>query len=198
MDTTSWIFDNAGSTSLEEIAAQIKAAGGKIDGDLRKLEKGGVVANIDSKTATAAMSKIADWCAAVKIRATRDGINSHQEPANRLRSGSHRRNISRRGSGDPGTLHVQEQTRRVHRHGQSNSEGKQHGEGVDGERERRDRRGEGLVERQRTSMTCFGCNNIGHRILECKEAKRCKQCGQTDHMKATCTVNKEELATKCN
>jgi hypothetical protein len=65
---TSWIFDNAGDIPLENIAAMIEGAGGTIEGELRKLDKGGVVAIIDNKTAPAAMSKIADWCATMKIR----------------------------------------------------------------------------------------------------------------------------------
>ena len=52
----------------EIIAAQIEQAGGKIEGKLRKMTNGGFVASIDSTTATAAMSKIADWCASWKIR----------------------------------------------------------------------------------------------------------------------------------
>jgi len=54
-----------------------------------------------------------------------------------------------------------------------------------------------LVERQRTPMTCFNCNAIGHRAAECKETKKCKMCGEAGHLKAECAANPEEQATKC-
>ena len=65
---TSWIFDNVGETTLDAIAKQIEKSGGKIEGEMRKMDKGGVVVNVESATAAATMSKMADWCATRKIR----------------------------------------------------------------------------------------------------------------------------------
>jgi len=45
MTVISWIFDNLGEIAPQRIADQIVGANGKIEGEVRKLEKGGAVAS---------------------------------------------------------------------------------------------------------------------------------------------------------
>lgn len=202
---TSWIFDNVGDTTLEALAEQIKAAGGIIDGELRKLDKGGVAAQLDSATATATMSKMADWCAERKIR-------SHL-PKTVLRGTTKiiikNLPIDYEASDIVEAL-LDEGVEAVELYMFKNSRGTPTGtvkavvkasnmvkKWLD------NRRGEirGVrvpVERQRAAVICFQCNRIGHRAGDCTEAKKCKKCGQEGHLKAECQVGAEALADKCN
>ena len=176
---TSWIFDNVGETTPRTIAKQIEEAGGKIEGEPRKLDKGGVVVNIDTETATATMSKMADWCAGMKIRChlpkpllrgtlrviikelpidydADDIMDAMRAEGVEILE----MYIFKNGHGSQtGTIKV------TVKGGNKVKEWVERGKGeIKGARI--------LVERQRAPMTCFNCNKIGHRIAECKEAKK--------------------------
>ena len=203
---TSWIFDNVGMTTPLEIATEVKRAGGKIEDEakLRKLEKGGVVVIIDSESAPITMCKIADWCAARKIR-------SHL-PKTMLR-GTVRLIIKNL----PSDYEAEEVAEALRNEGLEildmymfkNANGYTTGtvkvtvKGSDKvrdwlEKERGEVKGVRIqVERQRSVTKCFNCNKIGHRIADCQETTKCKKCGQEGHLKATCTADPGELATKC-
>ena len=202
---TSLIFDNVGDTTLKAIAEQIAKAGGKIEGELRKLDKGGVVVTVDSATATAAMSNMADWGAKLKIRI--------HLPKPVLRGTA--KIIVKNLPIDYEACDIVEALRdegveALELYMFKNSYDSPTGTvkaTVKGsnrvkewlERGRGEIRGVRIgVERQRTPMTCFNCNKIGHCIADCKEAKKCKKCGQEGHLKAACEVDAEELAAKCS
>jgi hypothetical protein len=202
--TTPWVLDNLGETTLERIADQITSAGGKIVGELRKLDNGGAVANLESKTAVAAMSNVIDWFAFMKIRChlpktllrgtvsivvknlstdhkAKDIVDAMQEEGVEILELYLFKNSRNQLTGTvkatvKGSPKVKEWLEK--------GKGEIRGARV-------------WVERQRTPMTCFNCNKIGHRAADCKESKKCKKCGQADHLKAECKANAEELKAKC-
>jgi flagellar biosynthesis GTPase FlhF len=203
--TTSWIFDNVGNTTIDEIAFQIKEAGGEIEGELRKLDKGGIVAVFSNKTAPTAMCKIADWCAISKVRChlpksilqgtvrmviknlpidydADDVVDALREEGLEILELYMFKNSRNQTTGMvkatvKGSTKVKEWLER----GRGEIKGARVG-----------------VERQRAARACFNCNKIGHLIADCKEAKKCKQCGQEGHLKAECKADAEELANKCS
>ena len=199
------IFDNLGEMELELIAEQIEEAGGKVEGKLRKLAKGGVVASVDSKSAPIVMCKIADWCARWKIR-------MHlPKPVTRGTVRLIVKNL-------PTDYETEDIARELRRQGLDlldmymfrNSRNSATGTAkvtVKGspkvEQWLDDGKGEicGViikVERQRTATTCFNCNKIGHRKAECKEAAKCKKCGGEGHLKVDCEASGDELEKKCS
>jgi hypothetical protein len=202
---TPWIFDNVGDTTPEAIKAQIEKSGGKIEGEPKKLDKGGVAFDVERATATATMSKMADWCAERKIR-------SHlPKPVLRGTAKIVIKNLPIDYDAEDIVEALQEEgVEAVELYMFKNSHNSPTGTvkaTVKGSNKMKEwlERGRGEikgvrigVERQRAPMTCFNCNKIGHRIAECKEAKKCKQCGQEGHLKAACDVSAEELAAKCN
>ena len=202
---TSLIFDNVGDTAPETIESKIKEAGGKIEVEMRKLDKGGFVVGVDSEKAAATMSKIADWCATKKIRChlpkpvlqgtvciivknlptdydpdeivealLEEGVTVLELYMFKNSRGMHTGTVKATAKGS-------NKVKEWLASGRGEIKGARIG-----------------VERQRTPTTCFNCNMIGHRSMDCKVPKKCKKCGQAGHLKADCKVGAEELQSKCN
>jgi hypothetical protein len=202
---TAWVFDNVGETEIQEIETQIEAAGGKIEDEVRKLEKGGAVAKLESTTAAAAMSIMADWCAKKKIRIhlpkplLRGTVpivvkNMSIDYAPQIIVDVfHGEGVEimelyvfKNSLGQPtGTIKATVKGSNKVKAWLETGKGEIGGARI-------------LVDRQRTPMACFNCNKIGHRAADCKDKKKCKRCGQADHLKADCKADAEELADKCS
>ena len=63
--TPTWIIDNVGETTDEEIKETITSAGGTI-ASLTHLEKGGITLKLDEKHAVDTMCNLKDWFARKK------------------------------------------------------------------------------------------------------------------------------------
>jgi len=200
---TSWIFDNVGDTSMETLKAEIAGAGGKLEEELKKLEKGGVVAVLESKTAATTMCKMADWFASRKIRChlPKSVLSGTAKLVIKNLPTDYDEDDIVTALADEGLEVVEMYMFRK----QGNATGMvkvtakagntvkswlARGQGeIQGVRIR--------VERQRTAMKCFNCNKIGHRASECKESKKCMKCGKEGHLKAECKMTAQDLEEQC-
>jgi len=198
---TSWILDNVGGTMLEEIADRISAAGGKIEGELHKMAKGGVVVTLDNVTAPATMCKIADWCASKKIQCHLPKtivLGTARIVIKNLPAEFEANDIVEALREED--LEILELYMFKNSHGMIKTTVKASSKVTEWTNNKMGEiRGTWYsVEKQRIPMTCFNCNKIGHRAATCLEEKKCKNCGQGGHLKADCIDNASKMSSKCN
>jgi hypothetical protein len=202
---STWVFDNIRDVSVDSIKASIEECGGELEGEMAKLEKGGVTAKLTKETGLAAMAKMFDWCADNKIRChlpkgalsgtasvVLRGIDRNYEAEEVVEA------LQQEGGLELMQLYMFKNDRKqftgtvkiIAKGSKTLKQWLDAGRGdIYGIRLQ--------VERERASKKCFNCNKYGHIKAECKGGPRCRKCGQEGHLGADCGEAAEVLATKC-